>query len=237
MKIYHENSEEPAGAGFYDRALSGNSVRKFWHLFKFEAAFSCVPQGAERILDLGCSAGTFIGHFLCRLKPKRLAGVDVNADSIKLASSKYGKPGVEFFKGKLSGQNFPDGSFDAITCLEVLEHLNEDEALSTLRKANDLLSASGCLIITTPDYDSHWRFIEVLLDLVSRQNYIKQHVNRFNKKKLVRLLNKAGFKIKTCSNILGFSPFIALVNMRMAQTIFKKERWGALILCVAEKAD
>ena len=201
--------------GYYDQALSGNSVRKLWHLFKFEAALSKVPEGAENILDLGCSAGTFIGHFLCRLKLKRLAGVDVDEGSIELASSKYAMANVEFFKGNIFEQNFSDGSFDVVTCLEMLEHLDEDEVLSTLRKTNDLLSASGCLIVTTPDYDSHWRFIEVLLDLLSRQNYNKQHINRFNKKKLTILLNKAGFLIKTCSNILG----------------------GALILCVAEKAD
>ncbi|MDO8555500.1 MAG: class I SAM-dependent methyltransferase [bacterium] len=85
--------------------------------------------------------------------------------------------------------------FDCITCLDVLEHVEDDEAaLISLGKS---LISDGILLVTVPAYQSLW----------SRHDELAHHVRRYSKKELISKIQKAGFKIE---HITFFNTFLFL---------------------------
>ena len=102
-----------------------------------------------RVLDAGC--GTGYGSLLLASSPevREVVGVDVDARAIGHAKRFYRSPKVRFQRlDLLSGEAQRLGSFAAIVCLEVLEHLARPERL--LESLHLLLEPGGRLWISTP---------------------------------------------------------------------------------------
>jgi SAM-dependent methyltransferase len=74
---------------------------------------------AERLLDVGCGSGG--ATISVRNKAKRIVGTDVAVQACRAARGL----GLEAVVSSLDGASLPfaDGSFDAVTCLDVIEHL------------------------------------------------------------------------------------------------------------------
>jgi len=122
-------------AGFYDKILFEESgIRSFWHYQKFDAVLrSLESRSSGKILDIGCSAGSFLS-MLPEDKFSLQIGVDIASKQIDYAK-KYETEFRHFLK--MNDKNFLDRNFsaqyfDAITLIEVIEHLKEDEIRSIL---------------------------------------------------------------------------------------------------------
>jgi ubiquinone/menaquinone biosynthesis C-methylase UbiE len=97
-----------------------------------------------RVLDLGCG----VGHILTILPTSfEKVGVDYSLHSLKLARRQLDE---QTGLVNASGQALPfeDSSFDLITCLEVLEHLEDDE--KAVREISRVLKPGGYLIASVP---------------------------------------------------------------------------------------
>ena len=104
-------------AGFYDEIYQRKAgVRFFWHDLKFRAVVACLG-GAARVLDIGCGPGTFVGNYLGGVD---CLGIDVSAPQVDYANRQYGTAEHRFSTQGLSGL---DERFDAVTMIEVIEHL------------------------------------------------------------------------------------------------------------------
>lgn len=106
----------------------------------------CLPS--DEILDLGCGIMQATG----RLSVKRHVGVDAFAPYLDY----IGPPSV---LGKLPEvtKQFADRSFDVVLMLDVVEHLEKDNALDLLREAERI--ARRLVIVFTPDGpcpQDHW---------------------------------------------------------------------------------
>ncbi|HZX84714.1 MAG TPA: class I SAM-dependent methyltransferase, partial [Reyranella sp.] len=156
-------------AGFYDEIYQRRAgVRFFWHDLKFRAVAGRL-EGAGKVLDVGCGPGTFIGNYLDGVD---CLGIDFSAPQIDYANRRYGTAGHRFSTQALSRL---DAGFDAITMIELIEHLPPAEARRLLAEARKLLSPGGRLVVTTPNYRSLWAVIEWGVNLVSSVRYEQQH--------------------------------------------------------------
>ena len=103
-----------------------------------------LPAGA-RVLELGCGAGTYV-----RLLGKRghaVVGLDYSLPSLaRAATADPGRLG-RYVAGSSYALPFPSGSFDAVTCVGVLQVLTEPAA--AIAEMGRVLSSRGALLVET----------------------------------------------------------------------------------------
>jgi hypothetical protein len=90
---------------------------------------------------------------------------------------------------------FRCGSFDAVTCLELLEHTRRPErVLSEIRR---VLKPGGVLIASTPWVTPYWKWIvwPVWSKTVGRK-WDRAHVSEFDGRRFRRLIEGVGFRVE-----------------------------------------
>lgn len=105
-----------------------------------------IPEGVERLLDLGCAAGHDTAWF--SRKAREAFGLDYSESAVEEARRSY--PHIEFIRGSSASLPFEDNFFDVVTFIEVLEHLPEQDERPTLREIHRVLKPGGILILSTP---------------------------------------------------------------------------------------
>jgi SAM-dependent methyltransferase len=76
-----------------------------------------------RLLEIGCGQGLFLER--ARESGWRVQGVEI----LEPVAARARERGLEVFLGTLEEARFPDGSFDAVTMREVIEHIVDPVAL------------------------------------------------------------------------------------------------------------
>jgi SAM-dependent methyltransferase len=233
MTIPGYDYDKAIPAGFYDEIYQRRTgVRFFWHDLNFRAVAARL-EGAATVLDIGCGPGTFIGNYLDGVD---CLGIDFSAPQIDYANRRYGTAGHRFSTQALAGL---DGGFDAITMIELIEHLPPAEARRLLAEARGLLLPGGRLVVTTPNYRSLWPVIEWGVNLVSSVSYEQQHINKYGRGRLAAELAEAGYGQVTVGTAVGLAPFAAVFGRQPAEWLDAVERsighlgCGNLLVAVA----
>ena len=124
-------------------------------------------SGARRVLDLGCGNGTFTARIAGG--GYEVVGIDASSSGIQIATRLV--PQCTFLEGSLE-HPLPQalrGQFDAVTAVEVIEHLPMPGVLCA--RAREALRPDGQFVVTTPYHgylknlalalsgqlDSHWQ--------------------------------------------------------------------------------
>jgi 2-polyprenyl-3-methyl-5-hydroxy-6-metoxy-1,4-benzoquinol methylase len=213
--------------GYYDTITrEGNPVRRLWHLAKFERVIDHLPKReGQRILDIGCFAGTFLGMLDPNVFTYQL-GVDILADQVEHAQRVHGLPNREFKHiPDLAGLSAIDGEFDCITVVEVIEHLTQQEISIVLDHSARLLRPGGQLVMTTPNYASTWPVLELLINRFSDLSYEEQHITRFTYWNIVRRLESiwpefaSKFRLDYRTTTHFLTPFLAAFSFEGARRL------------------
>lgn len=107
---------------------------------------SAPDAGPPRLLDVGCSNGSFM--LVASSLGWSVEGVEPSPKAAAAARS----AGLTVHAGFLEDVSLPAASFDAICLIEVMEHLRDAVAmLATCRK---LLRPGGVILVTTPNASS-----------------------------------------------------------------------------------
>ncbi len=141
-----------------------------------------------RLLDIGCSSGALLRSAMTHGFDAE--GVEPAAQAAEFAKS----TGLKVFHGYLQEACFPESSFDAVTLMEVIEHLPDPYAL--LREVWRILKPNGVLIVGTGNGAS-WT-----VRLVgARWGYFQVaehggHISFFNPLSLAMLARRCGFDVE-----------------------------------------
>jgi len=100
-----------------------------------------------RLLDVGCATGALLDR--SRAFGFTPYGVEVNPHFARYAREEFGIPVVA---GELSLEHFAPEWFDAITMIDLIEHV--PDPLKLLDTARQLLRPGGLLVIYTPNHRS-----------------------------------------------------------------------------------
>ncbi len=125
---------------------SGGTQLRYEHMHRYAMAQSLVD--GCRVLDYGSGEG--YGTATLASRATSITGVDIDPEAIAHAQAKYGAiPNISFETITDNQLPYPDGSFDVITCFEVIEHIPDPNAV--IAEIGRLLSANGVLLISTPN--------------------------------------------------------------------------------------
>jgi len=106
-----------------------------------------LPISEGRCLDAGCGEGLVSFAISAGRPGVTLCGTDISATRLARAASRV--TASRFVAGDLLSLPWRDGSFDAVVCCEVLEHLPEPGA--AVRELYRVVKEHGVLLVTVPD--------------------------------------------------------------------------------------
>ena len=95
------------------------------------------------------------------------------------------------------------------------------EISKILNECYRVLKKDGKLFITTPNYYSFWPILEFIINQFSDVSYEEQHINKFNKKKLINFLSKYNFTIKKITSYIFCSFFFAMFSFKFSLKLVK----------------
>ena len=212
--LYDGNIE----AGYYDQIfLKKKGIQSAWHNIKFNF-FKEKIKTKKLHLDVGCGPGTFIN-----MLNKTSIGIDISKNQILYAKKKFKNKKFKFkqFRKKIP---LKSNSVDTISLIELIEHLNNRDLIFLIKECKRVLKKDGIIHLSTPNYYSFWPILEILINYFSSLSYKHQHINKFNRKKLLNFFKKNGFFIKKYETFIFISPFLALFSFKISIIVSKFEK-------------
>jgi SAM-dependent methyltransferase len=161
-----------------------------------------IGKRKPRILDVGCGTGANL-QMLSQFGVAE--GVDVSSEALEFCRAR-GLAKVK--QGAAETLPYEDASFDLVTGLDVVEHLDDDVA--GLREMHRVLRPGGRALLFVPAFMFLWGV----------QDDISHHRRRYTLRELKQHLGAAGFSIEraTYANMTFFLPIlIGRVLMRLTR--------------------
>lgn len=183
----------------------------FWRRFWFDSDFVYLgsrPPG--RVLDVGCGAGDYLA--ILRHAGWDPVGIDFDEKAVAMARLK----GIDATVGDLAGAGFATNSFDAVTMMNVIEHLPAPDAV--FAECCRILRPGGRLVMMTPNIDAlgheafgpDWRGLE-----------IPRHLFLYSARTLRAFARRAGFgRVEAFSQMRN--PAGALFMVEQSVTIAER---------------
>ncbi len=140
------------------------------------------PYIGRSVLEVGIGHGAF--HDL--VGTHGYVGVDIDPALVERA--RRARPGVEWLVADVAGDSFPgligDRRFDTVLCVNVLEHVREQE--TGLRSMVGVLAPGGHLLLFVPAFKSLYTDLDRLAG----------HVRRYRAGEVRGLLAEAGAEVR-----------------------------------------
>jgi SAM-dependent methyltransferase len=158
------------------------------------AVLASIPPLAQRVLDIGCGAGT-LGQAIKARRDCSVTGVTFSEHEARLARLHINHVVVADLNGF---DPAPLGQFDCIVCSHVLEHLMAPEDL--LRRLQPCLAPQGVLVVALPNV-LFWK--QRAQFLLGRFRYTEgglmdnTHLRFFDWHSATRLLTASGYALQT----------------------------------------
>jgi len=189
-----------------------HETEHWWFRWRFALIHEILDRldlpGRARMLDAGCGTGQMLKTLQ---KRGDAVGLDISPEAIAFAASR----GAEnLVLGTVASPPFPDGTFDVALALDVIEHVDDDQAL--LEGLRKLVKPNGFVIITVPAFQSLW----------SDHDVINRHCRRYRSGQLGERIEASGLEIDriTYCNTSLF-PLVCLVRwgQRLVQLFRPKQ--------------
>ena len=155
-------------------------------------ANALIPQEARSgsILDIGCGS---YPYFLSNTNFHEKHGLDKISNCAALAT---GNSGITLKNFDLESElrlPYENDTFEVVTMLAVLEHLDYDKIISIIMEVHRVIKKGGIFVVTTPSWwtDTLLKLL-ARLKLVSREE-LDEHKTLFSQQKISYVMSKAGF--------------------------------------------
>jgi len=142
--------------------------------------------GVGRLLDVGCAFGLLLDE--ARRRGWQVQGVEIAEES---ASHATGALSLPVARVPLTEADFEPGTFDAITMIELIEHLRDP--VETMEAAMRALRPGGILVVQTADISS----LKARLSGARWEYFLPGHVHYFTRATLARAARRAGLDVET----------------------------------------
>ena len=193
------------GAGFKPEAfaeLAAIEAGSFWFRARNRLIVWALRRyfpHMQRYLEIGCGTGFVLAGVAEAYPLARLSGSEVFSTGLSHAARRV--PQAEFLQ--MDARHIPfDDEFDVIGAFDVLEHIEEDEAV--LAEMLRALRPGGGIVLTVPQHRRLW----------SRQDEYACHVRRYRAGELRDKVVRAGFKVQFATSFVSLLLPAMLVSRR-----------------------
>jgi SAM-dependent methyltransferase len=187
---YFERLASQEAGNFWFRARNRLLVWAMQHYF---------PQ-AKKFLEIGCGTGFVMSGLKQAFPSLVLSGSEVFSEGLGFAERRL--PGVELFQMDAGRIPFRE-EFDVIGAFDVLEHIQDDEAV--LSQMYQATRKGGGVLITVPQH----RFLWSPVDDFAR------HVRRYETRELREKVQRAGFAtVRVTSFVSLLLPLLIVSRYR-----------------------
>ncbi|OHX35255.1 hypothetical protein BJL95_01560 [Methylomonas sp. LWB] len=127
---------------------------------------------------------------------EKVIGLDIDINANKWACNTHYNSNLKFHLCDDLGEGLKSGSFDLITCFEMIEHVDQITQTATIKSISRLLQSDGILIISTPNPE--------VTQLYGENPY---HLREMNELEFVEILAEHFLYIKVINQkvLLGIS--------------------------------
>jgi ubiquinone/menaquinone biosynthesis C-methylase UbiE len=182
---------------------------------------------ARLILDVGCAEG-FITNYLSQLHAQ-VIGIDID-QSLKIAKNKV--KNASFIYASITHLPFKEETFEAVTLLEILEHLPDTSIDEGITEVNRVLKSGGTLIVSVP-YKEKITYIRCIH--CGKLTPLWGHIQRFDENKLKSILPQnyaqaekkhlPNVELISCHKLLGKLPPTIWLIINNILGLIRKGYW------------
>jgi len=171
-------------------------------------------HSSVKVLDIGCGAG-FLSNPLAKAGHK-VTGIDLSKESLLIAESKDETKRCHYLYGNALDLPFADESFDVITAMDILEHVEDPEKL--VKEAARVLRPGGLFFFHTFNRTMQ-SYLYVIKAVQWCLKNCPQHLHSYEHflqpKEVTSMCLKNGLHIE---RLLGLSPKKGLPFLKMLLT-------------------
>ncbi|MBI2268188.1 MAG: class I SAM-dependent methyltransferase [Candidatus Blackburnbacteria bacterium] len=201
---------------WYARSIKENVLQWFWHTTRFKEVSGLIEKAGGRVLDIGCADGTFTKVVLSQSGASEVVGIDILPKSVAYAKRRFARSKkLSFRVADAHKLPFPSRSFDAVFCLETLEHVADpDMVISEIYR---VLKDDGYAIILVPSENLIFRFAVWPLWTLWRGRIWKgTHIQNLSTKELLAKMDNGKFEIKEYKKfLLGMLQVIKVAKKQL----------------------
>jgi 2-polyprenyl-6-hydroxyphenyl methylase / 3-demethylubiquinone-9 3-methyltransferase len=159
------------------------------------------PSSGTVVLDVPCGRGFYIERYRHVEPASQVVGVELDGPTVQLARTAL--PTSPLARAAIESLPFPDDTFDAAICSEVLEHVADDVA--ALAEVARVVRPGGSIAITVPhaDYPFWWDPINWTLERTTGRHVSRgplagiwaNHVRLYRRDELVDVVQRCGLEL------------------------------------------
>jgi len=182
---------------WYYASIQRNVFQRFWHRKRFEVVGNVLRPVEGKVLDIGCADGVFTKVILDKTGAKEVVGIDVLESSVKWANKHWiEEKKLKFRVGNAHKLRYGSESFDAVTALEVMEHVSDPEGM--MGEIRRVLKRRGYVVILVPTDNMIFRLVWwFVTNFWWARIWEGCHIQSFgNKNPLGGFMQKCGFEVE-----------------------------------------
>jgi SAM-dependent methyltransferase len=175
----------------YFAKLADEESQSFWFRYRNKLVVWAVQKfcdGFGSFIEVGCGTAYVLSAIAASWPGRSLKGSDLFVTGLSFAAHRLNQ--VEFLQ--MDSRAIPySNHFDAIGAFDVIEHIEEDEAV--LEQMYEALTPGGTLLLTVPQHKWLW----------SPLDDYACHVRRYEARDLHAKLNQAGFTVRLSTSFIS----------------------------------
>ncbi|OGY09747.1 MAG: hypothetical protein A2782_02830 [Candidatus Blackburnbacteria bacterium RIFCSPHIGHO2_01_FULL_43_15b] len=185
----------------YARSIKQSFLHKFWHTRRFTQIGKMIEPSGGKVLDIGSADGTFTKVIVEKSKADGVIGIDVLPGSVSYAKRRFARSKVVSFRVADAHElPFLDKSFDAIFCLETLEHV--EDPLKAACEMFRVLKEDGYAVVLVPNENFLFKTLWPIWLMGPGKIWRGTHIQDLSAEEITEILKRSGFTIKETRKFL-----------------------------------